>query len=286
MVYCTKLFLSMTVELSPSHIARFQRYIYWFFEGHGRTHLPWRRTDDPYRIMVSEIMLQQTQVDRVIPKYEHFLELFSTLDALAAAPQSEVITAWQGLGYNRRGLNLQRAAQTVIQECNGIFPRTYEELLSLPGIGPYTAAAIQAFAFNQPSVVIETNVRTVFIFHFFHEAYNVEDKELITLIEATLDRENPRLWYSALMDYGTYLKQTVPNPSRKAKSYIKQSKLEGSNRQARGLVLKELVKKSGLSLKELLENTQLPPERITTALDQLEKENFVIRQSDDKLYLK
>jgi len=123
--------------------------------------LPWRRTRDPYRVLVSEIMLQQTQVERVIPKYLAFLEAFPSLAALAAAPVSEVIRLWAGLGYNRRAVNLQRAARAVLDAHGGVFPHEVEALRALPGIGPYTAGAVACFAFEQDVAFMDTNIRRV-----------------------------------------------------------------------------------------------------------------------------
>lgn len=266
--------------MQGSEVQRFQKHIQRFFAEYGRHDLPWRQNYDPYRILVSEIMLQQTQVDRVIPKFLSFLDQFPNFQSLATAPVSEVIRAWQGLGYNRRGLNLQRAAQHVVRDFNGHLPKSEEDLLNLPGIGPYTAAAIRAFAFNQPSIVIETNIRTVFIYHFFPTQDQVADQELLPLLELTLDRENPRQWYSALMDYGTYLKQVLPNPTRKSKLYSKQSKLEGSNRQVRGLILKALTQESTLTPTELSYRLAMSNSRIEPALHQLLKEGFVEYQAD------
>lgn len=264
-------------QLSSSDIIKFQNYIWRFFAHSGRTDLPWRQNYDPYRILVSEIMLQQTQVDRVIPKYLAFLERFPTVESLAEASVADVIRQWQGLGYNRRGLNLQKAAQQIVAEFKGEVPSTTADLISLAGIGPYTAAAIQAFAFNQPSVVIETNIRTVFLFHFFHGAYSVEDKELLALIETTLPRENPRKWYSALMDYGAYLKKNVPNPTRQSKTYAKQSKFEGSNRQLRGSILRAAGQEKGTSYDQLQASMNVPAEKLNFVVDQLISEGFIIR---------
>lgn len=271
--------------MRPVDVSAFQNFIYRYYEGFGRHQLPWRTIVTPYRVLVSEIMLQQTQVDRVIPKYLAFLEQFPTADALATASISDVIKAWQGLGYNRRVLNLQKAAQKIVSDFQGKLPTDTTELLSLPGIGPYTAAALQAFAFNQPSVVIETNIRTVFIYHFFPNHSVVQDIELLSLIEETLDWENPRKWYSALMDYGTYLKSVFPNPTRKSNLYSKQSKLEGSNRQVRGLILKALSQEKSLSLPKLSSVLKIEPYRIEKAANQLIKEGFVEYQAK-KLTLK
>jgi len=260
--------------LTTRDVQAFQAYIYRFFTHFGRSHLPWRQNYDPYRIMVSEIMLQQTQVERVVPKFVAFMASFPNLASLAVAPSSSVIRHWQGLGYNRRGLNLQRAAQAIVVHHNSQIPSLLDQLLDLPGIGPYTASAIQTFAFNLPAIVIETNIRTVFIYHFFPDGYDVPDAVLLPYIEQTLDQDQPRKWYSALMDYGTHLKQVVPNPTRKSKQYVKQSPLVGSNREVRGKILK-VVTQQPVTRKQLYNEVNLERDRITTALAQLIVEGFV-----------
>ena len=230
--------------------------------------LPWRRTYDPYAIWISEVMLQQTQVSRVDGRWQRWLERFPTVDALAAAAPSDVLEEWQGLGYNRRALSVHRAAQ-AISEAGGIFPQDPKELVKLPGIGPATAAGIRAFAFNLHGVYLETNVRTVFLHELYPQAEGVPDSELVPLVELTCpasvtDAVNvdgaagadtavdtaanadeteltPRSWYYALLDYGAYLKKTIPNPSRRSKSHVKQSRFEGSHRQKRAELLRVLL---------------------------------------------
>jgi A/G-specific adenine glycosylase len=260
--------------LTPSESQQFQAFIRFYFQTYGRHSLPWRKTFDPYHILVSEIMLQQTQVDRVIPKFNNFIEKFPSFEKIAKASPAQIITAWQGLGYNRRGLNLQRAAQMVMSNYKGQLPSTHEELLTLPGIGPYTASAIQAFAFNLPSIVIETNIRAVYIYHFFPDHYQVEDQDLFPWIEQTLDVTGPRQWYSALMDYGSYLKSILPNPTRQSRHYVKQSTFSGSFRQLRGQILKFLTQQS-LSEKELLELIPQDKDRLSKALANLISEGFI-----------
>ncbi len=213
-----------------------------YYKKHGRHDLPWRHTTDAYKIAVSEIMLQQTQVARVIEKYQEFLKKFPTLRALAKAPLSDVLRIWSGLGYNRRAKFLHQMAQSIVRDHKGKFPTTYEALKSLPGIGPYTAGAIYAFAYNKPFPVIETNIRTVYIHHFFPKKDKVLDIDLMKIIEKTLDQKNPREWYWALMDYGSHLKQTGNKVHRASKHYTKQSKFEGSKRQIRGAIMRELLK--------------------------------------------
>jgi len=186
-------------------------------------------------------MLQQTQVPRVLKKYKEFLTAFPDVRTLSQAKTSEVLKVWQGLGYNRRALALKRAAEAVVTEHDAKFPKSFEELIALPGIGPATAGGILAYAFGIPTVFIETNIRAVFLHHFFANKKNVHDKDLFPLIEATLDRENPRDWYYALMDYGVHLKQTFPNPSRRSRHHAKQTRFKGSNREVRSKILKFLL---------------------------------------------
>lgn len=228
---------------SLSAFKAFKKTVWNYYKEHGRNQLPWRQTRDPYKILVSEIMLQQTQVERVIPFYTNFLKQFPTTDALARATTSEVLKAWQGLGYNRRALNLKRAAEQIVKDCGCTFPAVYSELVELPGVGKATAGDIMAFAYNKPAVVIETNIRTVFIHHFFADRNDVTDKEIAELIERTLDTDNPRDWYYALMDYGTHLKKTLGNNINMSKHYKKQSKFKGSNREVRSKILKLVLDK-------------------------------------------
>ena len=214
--------------------------------------LPWRRTYDPYAIWISEVMLQQTQVSRVDGRWQRWLERFPTVDALAAAAPSDVLEEWQGLGYNRRALSVHRAAQ-AISEAGGVFPQDPKELVKLPGIGPATAAGMRAFAFNLHGVYLETNVRTVFLHELYPQAEGVPDSELVPLVELTCPASiagaadaaatelTPRSWYYALLDYGAYLKKTIPNPSRRSKSHVKQSRFEGSHRQKRAELLRVLL---------------------------------------------
>jgi A/G-specific adenine glycosylase len=190
-------------------------------------------------------MLQQTQVDRVVPKYQAFIKRFPNMKRLAEASLAEVLTAWQGLGYNRRAKLLWQCAQVVHSEHRGRWPQTYEALQALPGVGPYTAAAVMAFAYNEAVPLIETNVRTVYLYHFFAEATDVTDAEILALATKHLPHVGEaRTWYAALMDYGSYLKKTHGNPNSRAKSYVKQSRFAGSDRQVRGAIIRVLTNES------------------------------------------
>ena len=200
--------------------------------------LPWRNIDDAYAVLVSEVMLQQTQVARVLDYWPRFLSLFPTLDALAAADTALVLEQWQGLGYNRRALALKRCAEICSDTYDGILPSTYDELIALPGIGKATAAGVRAFAYQQPGIYLETNVRTVFLHELFADQEGISDKDIEPLVDLTCPEDDPRGWYYALLDYGAHLKQTLPNPSRRSKHYTKQSKFEGSRRQKRAEVVR------------------------------------------------
>jgi len=240
--------------VTTSKIKEFQGLVWDYYHGHARV-MPWREDPNPYWVIVSEVMLQQTQVSRVVEKFPKFVGRFSSFRELGQASPADVITMWQGLGYNRRALNLQKLAKMVVEEYGGKLPADPAELIKLPGIGPGTAGSIAAFAFDAPVVFIETNIRRVFIHHFFEDREGVDDKELMPLIEGALDREHPREWYYALMDYGTYLAKTVPNPNRRSKHHTRQSKFEGSDRQIRGAILRVLVNQK-LPFEALFEHTE------------------------------
>ncbi len=244
-----------------------------FYKKEGREHLPWRKTKDPYKILVSELMLQQTQVERVIPFYNRFLKTFPSARALARAPLSRVLQHWQGLGYNRRAKFLHQAAKILTREgWRG---------QKLPGVGPYTAGAVAAFAFNKPEVFIETNIRTVFFHHLFQgESLEVGDNELLPLVAEALKKSKmqPRDFYAGLMDYGSYLKKQGVRLNNKSKHYTKQSTFEGSARQLRGAILRELLKKT-LTLAQLIKN--LSPRtkgEIERELKRLQTDGLLLRR--------
>lgn len=260
-------------KLFARDIQSFQKKIYDFYHKHGRA-LPWRTTTNPYHILVSEIMLQQTQVDRVKQKYAEFIRAFPNVKVLARAPFHKILKCWQGMGYNRRALYLKRIAEIITQKYNGNFPKMQDELKKLPGIGVHTAASICAFAYNQPVVFIETNIRTVFIQEFFKSKKTVQDSEIIPLVEQALDRKNPCKWYNALMDYGVMLKSKNINPSRKSAHYTKQSKFEGSNRQIRGKILKLLTEQS-LSQREVEAYIGVQKDIVARNLSSLKTEGFI-----------
>ncbi len=267
--------------LSQGRVKKFQAEIYGHYQAHKRA-MPWRQTRNPYHILVSEIMLQQTQVERVLGKYGSFLERFPDVASLARAPWPEVLAVWQGLGYNRRALALKRLAQRVVEDWEGALPRSTEGLRSLPGIGPATAGALLAFAFEQPVAFIETNIRRVFLHFFFPNREEVTDREILPLVEETLDRERVRDWYYALMDYGAAMKASGANPNRRSAHYARQGPFGGSNREVRSLILQALLGagKQALTVGELTAGLGLKPARIGAALEQLLTEGFVVRERD------
>lgn len=254
--------------------AAFRKIIYDYYRTHGRT-FPWRETKDPYHILVSEIMLQQTQAPRVVEKYLSFLKRFPTIQSLAKASTTAVLKEWQGLGYNRRGLALKQAAVAVMEDHKGKVPQNYDALIKLPGVGPATAGDLLAFAWNEPTVVIETNIRTVFLHHFFQDQTDIPDNQIIPLITKTLDKKNPRLWYWALMDYGAFLKKTLPNPSRRSRHYTKQSPFRGSNREIRSKILRYLLNYPKQPATIIAQSLSLPQETVEKNLTTMVKEQLI-----------
>ena len=253
----------------------FRKKILGWYAEHGRS-FPWRETRDPWAILVSELMLQQTQTSRVLEKYGPFLGAFPTPGALAAAPTADLLRLWSGLGYNRRALALKRSAAELLERFGGALPRDEESLLSLPGVGPYTAAAVRAFAFDEPVVLVETNVRTVFLHEFFPNREGVRDAELLPLVGEALDRSDPRNWYYALMDYGAMLKSELPNPGRRSAHHARQTPFADSHRRVRGEILKVLgAAEKGLERDRLASLIPFAVERVEKALGELAAEGFV-----------
>ncbi|HII98259.1 MAG TPA: A/G-specific adenine glycosylase [Methanoregula sp.] len=260
----------------PEAIDRFREMVLSHYSLHGRD-LPWRKTTDPYHILVSEMMLQQTQVDRVVQKFLKFIERFPDFSTLAEAPLSDVLTYWQGLGYNRRAIALLGCSRRVMEEFGGKLPADVDTLATFPGIGRATASSICAFAYDLPVVFIETNIRRVFIHFFFPEEATVADTEILPVAEATLYHESPRLWYNALMDLGTSLKTTVPNPNRRSRQYTKQSVFEGSDRKIRGCILKLLLSNGRMTEKRVISLVSEDPGRVNQLIRDLEGEGFLTR---------
>ena len=295
----------MSRELDPDRLERFRLLVYDYYRQSGRHDLEWRNTRDPYRVLVSEFMLQQTQVVRVRKKYREFLSLFPSISDLARAGLRDVLGAWSGLGYNRRARFLHELARRVRDERDGELPEDREELRSLPGVGAYTASAVACFAFDEPVPLLETNIRRALIYSFFAEPDRdsselfaaevpgtdsteprieprsvnapVHDRDIIAVADAVLDRERPREWNYALMDYGELIGRRVPNPNRASAHYTRQSRFEGSLRQARGAAIRVLTTVEAADADTIAAQYGLPLSRIESALNELSNEGLVAR---------
>jgi len=271
-----------------------------YYRAKGRHDLPWRAETylNPYAIAVSEVMLQQTQVARVVDYFQKWMVQFPDIETLANASNEEVLVAWQGLGYNNRGLRLKKLAQVVLSEYSGVCPRDRKSLEALPGIGPYTAGAIRAFVWNEPEVFIETNIRRVFIYHFFEGQERVNDKDVQVMLTRVMEyfggvrtepppdpllkrggNPTPREWYWALMDYGATLPKILKsNPNKQSKHHSTQSRFEGSVRQVRSGILKWLLENKSMQVGDIanvlgIVNPQ--DERIGKAVKGLERDGVV-----------
>jgi A/G-specific adenine glycosylase len=255
-------------------VDEFREMVLAFYREHKRP-MAWRDTTDPYRILVSEIMLQQTQVERVAIKYPEFIARFPDFATLAQATPADLLPVWQGMGYNRRAIALRNCAERVMGEYDGILPRDVDTLATFPGIGKATASSIAAFAFNLPVVFIETNIRRVFIHYFFHDGEIVSDGDILPLVSRALDQKNPREWYWALMDLGTNLKKSVPNPNRRSTGYTKQSAFEGSDRKIRGEILRMLVKGKTMTADQITRECVVDEDRVKKILMALASEGFI-----------
>ncbi|MFW5720406.1 MAG: A/G-specific adenine glycosylase [Candidatus Dojkabacteria bacterium] len=262
-------------------IQEFSRKVWDFYSRHSRV-LPWRETDNPYHILVSEVMLQQTQIQRVLPKYAEWLQNFPDIQTLAEASLSDVLSAWSGLGYNRRAKALKETAGVIASRYGGEVPVRVEDLLKLPGIGPYTAGAVYTFSTNKPSVIIETNIRAVYLYHFFSKRREtVHDKEILPIIEHTLDGENPRHWYYALMDYGAWIKKTYGSLNARSKHCTQQTPFKGSRREIRGKVLKELLQSGSLKTTEFMKKYKLDESITVSVVRELEKEKYIVEDGGE-----
>lgn len=280
----------------PKSLQLFVEMIYDYRKKYGRL-FPWQETRNPYKVLLSEVMLQQTQTERVLPKYTLFLSKWPTLHDFAQATPAEVLPEWKGLGYNRRCINLLKAMKLCDNE-RGI-QNDQAFLLSLPSVGKSTAAAVQSFAYGEKSIYLETNIRRVLIEFFYpmqvqtgitdehtqlkgsvqsFTVPEVHDKELTELLQKLLVFvPDSKQWYYALMDVGAQMKKEVPNANKRSKHYHTQSKFEGSERQLRGQILQCLIDKTQLSTDAFF--PLLPPQwtkrQVEKALETLHKDALV-----------
>ncbi len=262
-----------TVEEASLH--EFRSRILSFYVAHGRS-FPWRESSDAYHILLSEVMLQQTQTSRVLPKYELFLSHYPTIEELAGATVLDLLTHWKGLGYNRRALYLHQCAKAS-EAWGWTLPEDEHLLRTLPGVGKATAAALMAFAYGAPSIYVETNIRRVIIHCFFRDEHSVTDRQVEEVLRLLLsDIDDYKRWYYALMDYGVLLKALLPNPNRRSAHYSRQGTFENSNRQIRGLLI-HLLAEGGPREGDTIATTlsQFDRERIQYCLTALTEEGFV-----------
>jgi A/G-specific adenine glycosylase len=267
--------LTVDKTVLAEQIAAFRRLVRSYYRQHGRR-FAWRNTYNPYRIMVSEIMLQQTQTSRVSERYPKFLEKFPTVKALAAAPLYEVLKIWEGMGYYRRAKNLHACAQYVCDSLHGRIPEEYDALLSLPGIGSYTAAAISVFAYNSAIPMIETNIRCVYTHTFFPEREQVTDKEIMVFIDKTMDRNHPREWFYSLMDIGVVLKKYDSSLNQRSAQYVRQSKFHGSNRELAAKILKLVLHPPySVSIRKLATLLDADQNRVQEQVSRLETDKLI-----------
>lgn len=278
--------------LNPELINQFQSIIWENYKNHPRK-FPWRETRNPYHIFISEFMLQQTQAERVVEKYNLFISKFPDFESLAKASLDEVIILWQGLGYNRRAVWMKQAAERIYKEYNNALPQDPKILEEFKGIGHATAREMTIFSYNIREPFIETNIRRVFIYFFFADKQKIEDNQILQLVDKTIDDQNPREWFYALMDYGVMLKKKFPkeNPNLKSAKYVKQLKFQGSNRQLRGKILKLIIDNAGIEIDNLIKKLQeaysKPPwekDAIHLNLDIMETEG-IIRREKTQLFI-
>lgn len=259
---------------------KFNSFLFNFYEKNKRN-LKWREDINPFYILVSEFMLQQTQVSRVIPFFEKFIDSFPSMEILAKSTQNKVLTLWNGLGYNKRALYLHNAAKEIFFKHNNIISKDPLLLQKIKGIGIYTSSAIVTYTHNIPKIFVETNIRSVFLIFFEHYFINnkIHDKEIFELIEKTIDKENPRQWYYALMDLGTILKKIFSkNHLKKSHSYQKQSSFKNSLRELRGKVIKIIIQKKFIFFEEI--SLLINDIRLQKCLEKLKKELLITQEKN------
>lgn len=266
-----------TPTLTNAQLKQFRKTVIVYYKKHGRHNMLWRINPKPYYVFVSEVMLQQTQVSRVEPKFNDFVRRFPDIVSLARSSLADVLAEWSGLGYNRRAKFIWQAAQQIVHQHNGHVPADFNALVALPGVGKNTAGAILTYAFNRPVAFVETNIRSVFMHHFFRGTAEVAESDIIGLVAATLPRQNPREWYLALMDYGTHVKATHGTYLRQLKQHKVQSVFVGSRRQIRGRVVRELIGNK-LTAHDL--QRRIPDERLPQVVELLVSEGIVVRRGN------
>jgi A/G-specific adenine glycosylase len=261
-------------DITQEQIQCFQKKVSSFYK-RNRRQLPWRNTTDPYNILLSELMLQQTQVNRVILYYAKWITKWPTIDALASASLTEILDAWMGLGYNTRAVNLHKTARKIVTKFNSDVLEGMKHYKDLPGVGKYTSQAVQIFSANADIITVDTNIRRIFI-NEFNLSEKVTDKALWELAGRCLPRGKSRDWHNALMDYGA-LFLTAKKTGIKPKT--KQSRFEGSDRQIRARILRCLLKEK-MSLSELEKTLEIEQMRLRQILDKMSTEKIVMEKNN------
>lgn len=276
----------MTLPSSKNIIA-FQEKVLSFYKENKRD-LPWRRTTDPYAILVSEVMLQQTQVDRVVSYYQEWLRQWPTIQDLANAERADVLQRWMGLGYNNRAVNLHKASQFIVERFDGGVKNALGSGMKIPGIGPYTEKAVKIFAFNENLATVDTNIRRILI-HEFSPQETLSDADVHSLAEQCLPKGQSRDWHNALMDYGSLVltsKKTGISPK------TAQSTFEGSDRQYRAKILRHLLahQRETFTIDRLQEILSFPERRrLQTILEGMIKDDLLLCENERyslKLFLR
>lgn len=270
--------MKTSVNLDQSTISSFQQKILQYYQKNKRD-LPWRHTTDPYSILLSELMLQQTQVSRVIEYYTKWLHTWPTIQHLSKANRKDVLQAWIGLGYNTRGINLHKASQIIVEHYNGDVIAAMDDYKKIPGVGKYTSQAVKIFSTNADIITVDTNIRRIFI-HEFNLPQDISDSKLWSIAQYCLPKGKSRQWHNALMDYGaTYLTSKKTGISPKTT----QSTFEGSDRQIRAQILRDLLTKP-LTLQDLTNQYNHSSDRLLKILEKMKKQE-IIKQENKTYYL-
>ncbi len=269
------------MKLGPKRVRDFQEMIFTWWDTNRRD-LPWRRTEDPYRILVSEVMLQQTQVSRVLPKYDEFIKRYPTVHDLARAPAADVLRTWQGMGYNRRALYLKKTAEAVITTYGGTFPKDETLLTKLPGLGTYTARAILVFAFGRNVATVDTNIRKI-ITHFFFKDRPQKEEVIQAAADQLLPLDKSWEWHQALMDYGALELNKFKRPDPPAGGRGTSIPFRNSDRFYRGRIIDRLREgdaAKALLVEELSKTYQKDTEFIEKILLGLSKDGLLTLRGD------
>jgi A/G-specific adenine glycosylase len=261
-------------DIPPRTARALQRRVFSWYAEHRRD-LPWRRTTDPYAVLVSEVMLQQTQVSRVIPAFERWMARYPTLETLAGAQLRDVLAEWSGLGYNNRAERLRRTAQSVTAAARGAaaLPTTMDALRRLPGIGPYTARAVLIFAHDADLAAVDANVRRV-LTHELALPHDLSPAAVQAVADAVLPKGRARDWHNALMDYGALV---LTGRATGIRAPRRQTPYEGSRRWYRARTLRLLLEHGALDLPELAEALGLCEDDTGALVALLERDGLVCR---------